>query len=134
MMSLEGKLALVTGATSGIGMATARAFVREGARVVATGRNESALQTLKSEIGCDIVPGDLTASGACENICSESVSALGGLTTLVNCAGVLQGGAFGAETTNLSNYEHNFNGNTKSVFEMMTHSIPHLKAAGADAG
>ena len=43
-MALKGKLAIVTGATSGIGMATARAFIREGARVVATGRNETVLE------------------------------------------------------------------------------------------
>ncbi len=70
-------------------------------------------------------------------------------TTLVNCAGVLAGGAFGTPACNLDNFMFNFNTNTKVfspllfclwfsltgvkvVFEMMHHATPHLKAAGKD--
>ena len=49
-MSLLGKVALITGATSGIGLATARLFAKEGARVMATGRNQDALDTLCAEL------------------------------------------------------------------------------------
>lgn len=56
---------------------------------------------------------------------------LSGLTTLVNCAGVLKGGAMGA--IDLDNFLFNFNTNTKAVFELMEHSIPHLKLAGHPA-
>jgi NADP-dependent 3-hydroxy acid dehydrogenase YdfG len=51
-------------------------------------------------------------------------------TTLVNCAGVLEGGAFGSEACNMNNFMKNFNTNTKVVFEMMHSVVPLLRAAG----
>eukprot|EP00931_Biecheleriopsis_adriatica_P055192 TRINITY_DN32578_c0_g1_i1.p1 TRINITY_DN32578_c0_g1~~TRINITY_DN32578_c0_g1_i1.p1 ORF type:complete len:265 (+),score=50.25 TRINITY_DN32578_c0_g1_i1:57-851(+) len=135
---LAGKLAIVTGATSGIGAATARLFAREGASVLATGRNRSALAALQAE-GFKTVEADLTEPGACERVISDGVAALGGrLTTLVNCAGVLRLGAFGAvdpsKAAGLEDFEHNFAVNTHAPFKLMVHAIPHLKAAGPAAG
>jgi NAD(P)-dependent dehydrogenase (short-subunit alcohol dehydrogenase family) len=136
-MPLSGKLAIVTGATSGIGAATARLFLSKGARVAAVGRNVSALDALSKE-GCEVVEGDLAEAGTAERVVATAVEKLGGLTTLVNCAGVLKPGAFGATApapaAALADFDHNFAGNTRSVFELMVHATPHLKAAGADAG
>ena len=128
---LSGRLAIVTGATSGIGMATAKHFVKEGAKVVGVGRNKAALAALQKETGCGVAEADITAPGACERAVAEAVSHLGGLTTLINCAGVLMPGAIGT-TASVKDFEHNFSGNTRSVFEMMEHSIPHLKERSAD--
>lgn len=114
-------------------MAVARAFALQGAKVVAVGRNVSALEGLKKEIYCGTVQADLTEAGACERAVTEATDHLGGLTTLINCAGVLKPGAFGSDACTLENFEHNFAGNTRSVFEMMVHAIPHLKEAGAEA-
>ena len=64
-MSLRGKLAIVTGASSGIGRATAKLFAREGARVVATGRDRAALDAMAAEVKESrviVVPADLTAA------------------------------------------------------------------------
>ena len=66
----------------------------------------------------------------CQSIVNQANTELGGLTTLVNCAGVLQGGAFGSAACTLENFLFNMNGNTKSVFELMTAAVPYLKAAG----
>jgi len=132
---LHGKLCLITGATSGIGRATAKVFLNHGARVCATGRNIEALNQLKKEFaGISCVSGDLTQRGEPNRIIQEAAKELGGLTTLVNCAGVLKIGAFGTDACSLENYEHNFNGNTKTVFEMMMNAIPHLKQSGPLAG
>lgn len=128
---LSGRLAIVTGATSGIGAATARLFVQQGARVVGVGRNKAALNALQQETGCGTATADITAPHECERAVSEAVAHLGGLTTLVNCAGVLMPGAIGS-TASLKDFEHNFSGNTRSVFEMMQHSIPHMQARAAD--
>lgn len=128
---LRGKTALITGATSGIGMATVRIFVKEGAKVCATGRNEAVLRQLSDETGCHFVVGDLTREGDPGRVVHEGVAKLdGNLSTLVNCAGVLKGGAFGSDACNLANYKFNFSANTQAVFEMMEHGIPHLKRAG----
>ena len=47
---------------------------------------------------------------------------------------MLRPGAIGADATDLENFEFNFAGNTRHVFEMITAGVPHLKASGADAG
>ena len=121
---------------AGIGLSIAKMFAREGAKVCATGRNEAALQALASETGCVYAVGDLTEPGACERVVAEAVEKLGGLTTLVNNAGVLQGGAFGVDEggASLANFDYNFNANTRAPFEMMVHATPHLIKAGVDAG
>ena len=80
---LKGKLAIVTGATSGIGAATARVFMREGAKVIASGRNDYALRELASETGCTTVQCDLSQQGAGNTLVSEAVAALGGKLTTV---------------------------------------------------
>ena len=127
---LAGRRALITGATSGIGEATARLFVKEGASVIATGRNADKLAELKKELNCDTVVGDLSVDGECERIIGEAAKT-SKFDTLVNCAGVLKGGAFGTPGCNVENLMYNFNTNTKGVFEMMQHSVPVLKEAAA---
>jgi NAD(P)-dependent dehydrogenase (short-subunit alcohol dehydrogenase family) len=131
---LVGKKILVTGASSGIGQATCGVLAREGAKICANGRNVEALQTLKNQISCEFVAGDLSQDGECKRVVDEAAIKLGGLTTLINCAGVLKGGAFGTEGCNLENLMFNFNTNTKVVFEMIQHSIPHLRKSGAESG
>ena len=53
-MRLQGKTALITGGNSGIGLATARVFVAEGARVVITGRNKTTLDAAAKELGKEL--------------------------------------------------------------------------------
>jgi NAD(P)-dependent dehydrogenase (short-subunit alcohol dehydrogenase family) len=61
MSNLEGKVAVITGGSSGIGLATAKRFVREGAYVFITGRREAELQKAKADIGKNVtaVQGDV---------------------------------------------------------------------------
>jgi NAD(P)-dependent dehydrogenase (short-subunit alcohol dehydrogenase family) len=92
-MRLEGKSALITGATSGIGEAIALAFAREGAQVVITGRNaergHSVVETIQKAAGsAQFVAGDLTSLKDIECLVSETRKVLGVVDILVNNAGI----------------------------------------------
>jgi NAD(P)-dependent dehydrogenase (short-subunit alcohol dehydrogenase family) len=90
MGALDGKRAMVTGATSGIGRAVALAFAAEGAFVVACGRDADALASLQQELGergiaqrCDV-----TSEADIEAIVVLAVEKYGGLDVAFNCAGM----------------------------------------------
>jgi len=89
MFDLKGRVAVVTGATGGIGGAVARALHARGAHVVLTGRREDALETLAGELGerATTLKADLAESGAAERIVAAGEEA-GGLAILVNNAGI----------------------------------------------
>ena len=124
---------LVTGASSGIGKATCQVLTKNGALVVGTGRNQKSLETMK-ENGhiVDYVVADVTVTGECERLVNKAVEILGGLTTVVNAAGVLYGGAMGDSGVDLENYMKNMSCNTQAPFEIMVHATPYLKASGED--
>lgn len=90
-MLLEGKRALVTGATSGVGEATARVFVEEGARVVLTGRNRQRGEALVGQLGelTDFVHAELGTAKSANDLIAAASKRLGGLDILVNSAGVV---------------------------------------------
>jgi 3-oxoacyl-[acyl-carrier protein] reductase len=97
MFSLEGKTALVTGATGGIGGAIARAFHAQGATVALSGRQVEKLEALKSELGdrAVVCPCDLAAKDQVAKLIDEAVKALGGrLDILVNNAGLTKDNLF----------------------------------------
>ena len=66
MDRLKGKRALITGGTTGIGLATARQFLLEGARVMATGLNEETLSRARQELGSDVAVVKLDAGNAAD--------------------------------------------------------------------
>src|SRR5881409_997050 len=91
---LEGTVALVTGASSGIGRATAVALARRGAAVALVGRRADRLTELASEIsdagGQSLaIPGDITDAQAAADAVERTVAELGRLDTLVNNAGLM---------------------------------------------
>ena len=91
-MGFEGKGVLITGATSGIGAQCARAFAREGAKLVLTGRSTERGEAIVAELsGCHaaFVQSDLGAAEAADALILESVERLGRLDVLVNSAGVI---------------------------------------------
>eukprot|EP00604_Paraphysomonas_vestita_P004170 CAMPEP_0174821986 /NCGR_PEP_ID=MMETSP1107-20130205/12034_1 /TAXON_ID=36770 /ORGANISM="Paraphysomonas vestita, Strain GFlagA" /LENGTH=236 /DNA_ID=CAMNT_0016039747 /DNA_START=95 /DNA_END=805 /DNA_ORIENTATION=- len=104
---------------------------RHGASVFGTGRNEDALKELvndKTLVGYAIA--DLTIDNECQRVVNIANEILGGLTTVVNSAGVLQGG--GMDTATLENFKYNFRGNVQTVFEIIEHSIPYLKQSSSE--
>ena len=93
-MKLEGKVAIVTGATSGMGRATAELFAKEGAKVVVTGRNEERAQAVVDEIKGNggeaiYVIVDASDDEDCKKIFDATIEAFGTVDILVNNAGML---------------------------------------------
>jgi NAD(P)-dependent dehydrogenase (short-subunit alcohol dehydrogenase family) len=83
MSKLDGKIALITGGNSGIGLATAKRFVSEGAYVFVTGRREAELSAALKEIGGNVtgIQGDVSASMISIAFSNRSCGRKGGLTS-----------------------------------------------------
>lgn len=95
MFKLDGKKALITGASGGIGQSIAQAFYNQGAIVTLAGRNREALEKLAASLGKDrvhIVTGDLASSETADKLLSDAEAAMGGLDVLVNNAGLTKDG------------------------------------------
>jgi 2-deoxy-D-gluconate 3-dehydrogenase len=92
MLNLAGKVAIVTGGTSGIGLGIAKGFVRAGARIVLIGRNEirgrKALETLGAEDAAIYVKADISAGEQCNRMVADVERHFGRVDILVNNAGM----------------------------------------------
>jgi len=133
---LDGKTAIVTGASSGIGFATAVAMAEAGARVVLVGRNaerlgrcEDAVRAVGGEARAVAV--DLTADEASELVVSEALGAFGSIDILVHCAGVFEPMPF-AETTTES-LDRQWRTNVRAPFLLTQHALPHLRPGSSVA-
>jgi 3(or 17)beta-hydroxysteroid dehydrogenase len=88
MGRVEGKVAIVTGAASGLGAADARLLVAEGASVVMTDINVAAGEAIAREIGADFFEQDVSHEPSWRQLIAQTVERLGGLDILVNNAGI----------------------------------------------
>jgi NADP-dependent 3-hydroxy acid dehydrogenase YdfG len=86
---LDGTVALVTGASSGIGEATARALARQGANVAVAARRKDRLDALAGEIDCLVIEADISDRDQATAAVGRTVAELGRLDTVVNNAGVM---------------------------------------------
>ena len=124
-----GKVALVTGATSGIGHACAVAFATAGAKVACVGRKENALAEVAERIrGLDsealAIQADLLSSAEAERAVNETVKTFGGLDVLVNAAGHISSGTL--ENTSLEAWDEMMNVNVRAAFQLMQKALPSL--------
>ena len=94
MFDLSGKVALVTGASGGIGSAIAEALHRQGASVALSGRRAEALEALASKLGegASAVPCDLADRDALATLPERAAEALGAPAILVHCGGITRDG------------------------------------------
>jgi len=118
---LAGKTALITAAAQGIGRATAEAFVREGARVIATDISADALAELK---GCETRLLDVRDGAAI----AELAGSLGAVDILFNCAGFVAAGAI--LDCDEAAWDFSFDLNVKSMYRMLRAFLPAMIAAG----
>lgn len=127
---LSEKVAIVTGATSGIGRATAGLFASNGAKVVAVGRNETELGQLRDESrdgGGSIKAhlADVIEFSQVDRLVSETVDTYGKIDILVNAAGIIKNGNI--EDTTLDDWDKMLNINLRSVFYLMQKCVPFLE-------
>ena len=122
---LDGKAALVTGGSSGIGAGIARAMSEAGARVAIVGRDAERLAaTARTIDGCVVVRADLTAPGEAERVVSEALAGLGGLDVLVHCAGIFLVAALEEHT--LETLDAQLDVNVRAPFALTLAALPHL--------
>jgi len=128
---LKDKVAIVTGATSGIGRATAHLFAINGATVIAVGRTESELGRLRDESrngsgSIRVHLADVTEQSQVDRLVSETVQHhQGKIDILVNAAGIIQNGTI--ENTTLDDWDKMLNINLRSVFYLMQKCVPYLE-------
>ena len=130
-MPFSKKVVIVTGASSGIGRATAEAFARAGGAVLLVGRNEETLdqveRTILEEGGrARACPADLAEGDAPDRVVAAAVDQFGGVDVLVNAAGIIATGT--VETTDDAAWDEMMAINVRAPFRLMRAAAPHLKA------
>lgn len=131
---LSGDVALVTGASSGIGRETARALAADGADVAVAARREDRLAALVADVEADhgvealAVPTDVSDDGQVAAMVDRTVDALGGLDILVNNAGTAGGGR--VDETSTEEFRRVLGVNVEGVFFATREALPHLRDGG----
>lgn len=134
--SLDGRSVLITGASSGIGAATAHALAREGADVALAARRKERLDelaaTIESEYDAEtlVVPTDVREEEQVEEMVGQTVETFGGLDILVNNAGLARGSSVADLST--EEYRTMMDTNVDGVFFATRAALPHLEASSGN--
>jgi NAD(P)-dependent dehydrogenase (short-subunit alcohol dehydrogenase family) len=135
MKTLRGKQVVVTGAASGIGLETARAFARQGANLVVSDINGTALEGLRHEItgmgvDCFAQPCDVGSEASVAAFAAAVQAAVGPVDVLFNNAGIGYLGSFGH--TPVAWWRHTFDVNVLGIVHLIQAFLPAMRAAGGE--
>jgi NAD(P)-dependent dehydrogenase (short-subunit alcohol dehydrogenase family) len=135
-LKLTGKIAIVTGAASGIGRASAIAFAREGAKVVVADRSRSGGEDTAraiAEVGLDswFMAVDVAKDAEIRRMIDETAARWGGVDILFNNAGVLL--VKSVEEMTETEWDHLMAVNVKAAFLAVKHVVPHMRRRGGGA-
>jgi NAD(P)-dependent dehydrogenase (short-subunit alcohol dehydrogenase family) len=128
-LNIKDKVALITGASSGIGKATAFCFAREQAKLMLVSRNEKSLKEIAGstrEMGTtvEIFPADVTNEQQVKKCIEQTLDTYGGIDIMVNSAGIIANGTI--ENTTLSDWDYMMNINLRSIFLLTQLALPSL--------
>jgi NAD(P)-dependent dehydrogenase (short-subunit alcohol dehydrogenase family) len=131
MGALEGKVAVVTGGNSGIGLATAKRFVEEGAYVFITARRQAELEKAVSVIGKNVtaIAGDLSRLDDIDRIAAEIKAETGVVDIVVSNAGLTEQGSIDSLTP--AHFDKVFNLNAKAPVFLVQKLLPMMTRAGS---
>ena len=131
MSRLQGKVAIITGGSSGIGLATARRFVAEGARVFITGRREAELAKAVSLIGGTItaVQGDVSNLDDLDRLYARVAEHAGKIDVLFANSGVVETVPLGEITP--QHFDHTFGVNTRGLLFTVQKALPLMRDGGS---
>ncbi len=126
---MQGKVAIITGASSGIGRAAALLFANKGSTVIAVGRNEKELVSLSASVESkkgSVKPhlADMSELSQIDRLVSETLHQHGQIDVLVNSAGIIRNGTI--ENTALDEFDKMMNINLRSVFALTQKCVPSL--------
>ena len=127
-MRLKDKTAIITGGGSGIGLATARAFCKEGAKVILFGRRKEKLISAADELGDSvlIVQGDMTHNDDLDQLINKTLNNFKGIDILVNSAGLYNGAPL--HEISDSQWDGIMDINIRSIFQLTRRVLPIMMA------
>jgi len=131
MSKLAGKIALITGGSSGIGLAAAKRLVAEGAHVFITGRREAELAKAKAEIGRNVttVQGDVANLADLDRLYATVKKEKGALDIIVASAGFVERAALADSTP--EHFDRTFNVNARGTYFTVQKALPLLRKGGS---
>jgi len=126
---LNGKVAIITGGSKGIGFGIAERFCKEGAEVIICSRNDSELSAAASELGCESYQLDVSDSKAVRSMADWFFKKHGKLDILVNNAGLIRPGTIKSATE--EDWDLQIDVNLKGPFLMSNVFLPHMNESGS---
>lgn len=125
-------IAIITGGTSGIGLASAKLFLQKNYSVILVGRSINKYQTIKNELNalcqnnfCEFISADITKVSECKRVIDTVIAKHNQLDILVNSAGIYQENAI--DDVDEAEFDRIMNVNIKGTYFMCKYAVPHLK-------